>query len=265
MPAKSQKKTTVQSGEHSDEDDRSMMDIIKNMSSQLSSLTSKMEKIDTIESEVRNLRVLLSDLKSENSQLKADARENERKLCEMNERNNNLEDRLNHLEQHHRGWSARILNVPLTPEEETDNNRVRDIVFNIALRPILEGAVAKNLLPKVPTADQLLETAHVLPGKAGQPKPIIMRFYNRNVRDICFTMKKHYAPRVEQSGGGRGGAAQGGGEGAGGFEGRGRYLYPLYKDLTRATFLKMRAITNDERVKACWTKMKRMLGEFSLS
>ena len=253
MPAKSQKKTTVQSGEHSDEDDRSMMDIIKNMSSQLSSLTAKMEKIDTIESEVKNLRVLLSDLKSENVQLKADARENERKLSEMNERNNHLEDRLNNLEQHHRGWGARILNVPLTPEEEADNNRVRDIVFNIALRPILEGAVAKNLLSKVPTADQLLETAHVLPGKAGQPKPIIMRFYNRNVRDVCFTLKKYYAPRVEQSGGGRGGAARGGDEGAGGFEGRGRYLYPLYEDLTRATFLKMRAITNDERVKACWT------------
>jgi hypothetical protein len=253
MPAKSQKKTTVQSGEHSDEDDRSMMDIIKNMSSQLSSLTAKMEKIDTIESEVKSLRVLLSDLKSENVQLKADARENERKLSEMNERNNNLEDRLNNLEQHHRGWGARILNVPLTPEEEADNNRVRDIVFNIALRPILEGAVARNLLPKVPTADQLLETAHVLPGKAGQPKPIIMRFYNRNVRDVCFTLKKYYAPRVEQSGGGRGGAARGGEEGAGGFEGRGRYLYPLYEDLTRATFLKMRGITNDERVKACWT------------
>jgi hypothetical protein len=253
MPAKSQKKTTVQSGEHSDEDDRSMMDIIKNMSSQLSSLTAKMEKIDTIESEVKNLRVLLSDLKSENVQLKADARENERKLSEMNERNNHLEDRLNNLEQHHRGWGARILNVPLTPEEEADNNRVRDIVFNIALRPILEGAVAKNLLSKVPTADQLLETAHVLPGKAGQPKPIIMRFYNRNVRDVCFTLKKYYAPRVEQSGGGRGGAARGGDEGAGGFEGRGRYLYPLYEDLTRATFLKMRAITNDERLKACWT------------
>jgi FtsZ-binding cell division protein ZapB len=252
MPAKSQKKT-VPSGDHTDEDDRSMMDIIKNMSSQLSSLTAKMEKIDTIESEVKNLRVLLSDLKSENVQLKADARENERKLSEMNERNNHLEDRLNNLEQHHRGWGARILNVPLTPEEEADNNRVRDIVFNIALRPILEGAVAKNLLSKVPTADQLLETAHVLPGKAGQPKPIIMRFYNRNVRDVCFTLKKYYAPRVEQSGGGRGGAARGGDEGAGGFEGRGRYLYPLYEDLTRATFLKMRAITNDERVKACWT------------
>jgi hypothetical protein len=174
-------------------------------------------------------------------------------MAELNERNNSLEDRLNNLEQHHRGWGARILNIPLTPDEETDNNRVRDIVYNLALRPILEGAVAKNLLTKVPTADQLLETAHVLPGKAGQPKPIIMRFYNRNVRDACFVMKKHYAPRVEQSGGGRGGAARGGEEGAGGFEGRGRYLYPLYEDLTRATFLKLRAITNDERVKACWS------------
>jgi hypothetical protein len=51
-----------------------MMDIIKNMSSQLSSLTSKMEKIDTIESKVKNLRVQLSYLKSENTQIKADAR-----------------------------------------------------------------------------------------------------------------------------------------------------------------------------------------------
>jgi FtsZ-binding cell division protein ZapB len=264
MPAKSQKKI-VASGDNSDEDDRSMMDIIKNISSQLaanstqlSNLTAKMDKIDVIENEVKNLRVLLSDLKSENTQLKAAASDNERKMAELNERNNSLEDRLNNLEQHHRGWGARILNIPLTPDEETDNDRVRDIVYNLALRPILEGAVAKNLLRKVPTADQLLETAHVLPGKAGQPKPIIMRFYNRNVRDACFVMKKHYAPRVEQSGGGRGGAARGGAarggeEGAGGFEGRGRYLYPLYEDLTRATFLKLRAITNDERVKACWS------------
>ena len=264
MPAKSQKKV-VASGDNSDDDDRSMMDIIKNISSQLaanstqlSNLTAKMDKIDVIENEVKNLRVLLSDLKSENTQLKAAASDNERKMAELNERNNSLEDRLNNLEQHHRGWGARILNIPLTPDEETDNNRVRDIVYNLALRPILEGAVAKNLLTKVPTADQLLETAHVLPGKAGQPKPIIMRFYNRNVRDACFVMKKHYAPRVEQSGGGRGGAARGGAarggeEGAGGFEGRGRYLYPLYEDLTWATFLKLRAITNDERVKACWS------------
>jgi hypothetical protein len=258
------KKPIVQSGENSDEDDRSLMDMVRSMSSQLSSLTERMDKIDSIEAEVKSLKVLLSDLKSENKQLKSEARENERKMSELNERNNKLEDRLNSLEQHHRGWSARILNIPLTPEEESDNNKVRSIVYNLALLPILEGAVSKQLLKDIPSPEQLLEVAHVLPGKAGQPKPVIMRFYNRNVRDVCLMAKKHFAPRMESTGAGGAKGAAGAGargapgrspseEGAGGFEGRGRYVYPLYEDLTRATFQKMRAISKDSRVKACWT------------
>jgi archaellum component FlaC len=264
------KKKTVPSGEISDEDNASMMDMLRNMSSQLNGLTSRMDKLDSIESEVKTLRVLLNDLSNENKQLKAEAKTNERKLSEMNDRNNSLEDRLNSLEQHHRGWSARILNIPLTPEEETDNNKVRDVVYNIALLPLLEGAVSKHLLHTIPSAEQLLEVVHVLPGKPGQPKPVIMRFYNRNTRDICFRMKKFFAPRhVNGAGGGgasgatvRGGGAAanssgagagGGGVSAGGFEGRGQYVYPLYEDLTRATFQKMRAISKDPRVKSCWT------------
>ena len=46
--------------------------------------------------------------------------------------------------------------------------------------------------------------------------------------------------------------ADGGGD-PGGFEGRGRYAYPLYEDLTRAAFMKMRAISQDSRVKSCWS------------
>ena len=253
----SQKKD--QSGEHSDDDSGSMMDMMRAMSAQLSGLTAKMDKIDVIESEVKSLRVLLNDLANENKQLKADARDNEQKMAELNDRNNRLEDRLNNLEQHHRGWSARVLNIPLTPEEETDNIKVRDVVYNLALRPILEGAVSKNLLHDVPSAEQLLEVAHVLPGKPGQPKPVIMRFYNRNIRDVCFRMKKFFAPRLSDgagSGGARAGAraGDGGREGAaGGFEGRGQFVYPIYEDLTRATFQKMRAISKDPRVKSCWS------------
>jgi septal ring factor EnvC (AmiA/AmiB activator) len=73
-----------------------------------------MAKIDTIDNEVKGLKVLLNDRKLENSQLKIEAKENEKKLQDMNERNNQLENRLNNLEQHHRGWSARALNIPLT-------------------------------------------------------------------------------------------------------------------------------------------------------
>jgi archaellum component FlaC len=239
----------------------SLHEMMKIMSGQLNNINTKLEKIDGIESEVRGLRVLLHDLKQENTQLKTQARETEQKLKEMNERSNQLENRLNRLEQHHRGWSARLLNIPLNQEEESDNAAVKKKVYQLALLPILRGAVEKKLLLTVPSADELLETAHVLPGPAGQPRPVIMRFYNRNVRDICFRLKKHYAPRITGDGGtgsGHRGAAgrgrEGEGEnGTGGFEGRGKYAFPLYEDLTRAAFQKMRAIAKDSRVKSCWS------------
>jgi hypothetical protein len=234
-----------------------MMEVMRNIQAQLTGLTAKMEKIDVIENEVKSMRVLLTDLKNENKQLRSEVRECEQKLCEMNERNNLLENRLHSLEQHHRGWSARILNIPLKPEEEMDNYKVRDVVYNTALLPILKGAVEKKLLPAVPTAEQLLEMAHVLPGKPGQPKPVILRFFNRNEREVIFRLKKLYAPRLERgSTGGAGGAGGAGRRGDGGGDGeeeRSRLAYPMYEDLTRATFQKLRAISQDSRVKSCWT------------
>jgi hypothetical protein len=41
-----------QSGDHSDEDSSTMMDMMRSISAQLSGLTAKMNKIDVIESEV---------------------------------------------------------------------------------------------------------------------------------------------------------------------------------------------------------------------
>jgi hypothetical protein len=270
MPPKKDKVTI------SDQSEESVMDMLRSMSAQLNSMNTRMmnfdekiEKIDHIDSEVRSLKVLLQDLKSENVQLKRKAKENDHKLSEMNERNNLLENRINSLEQHHRSWSARVLNIPLTQEEESNNCAVASKVYDLVLLPILRGAVERKLLPEVPRVEQLLEMAHILPGKAGEPKPVIIRFYNRNVKEIVFKTKKYYAPRAEGGrGGGRrpsgdGGDRSGGGGGrsssgdlaeeAGGFEGRGRYSFPLYEDLTRATFKKMRALADDDRVKACWS------------
>jgi hypothetical protein len=225
-----------------------------------------MEKLDTVENEVKSLKILITDLKNENSKLKADLHNSEKKLEEMNDRSNSLENRLNSLEQHHRGWSARILNIPLSKKEESDNFKVREKVYHLALLPILRGAVERKILATVPDIEQLLEVAHVLPGPVGFPKQIIIRFYNRNLRDICFRLKKYYAPREEARSPGGGGTSGGSGggvgdsewgppgrEAAGGFEGRGKYCFPLYEDLIRAAFQKMRAISKDSRVKACWS------------
>jgi len=256
----------VAQAEDDDSVSASVLDMMRGIKAELSSLNAKMEKLDTVENEVKSLKILITDLKNENSKLKSDIRDSERKMEEMSEHNNALENRLNSLEQHHRGWSARVLNIPLSKEEEADNFKVQEKVYNLALLPILIGAVERKILHSVPECDQLLEIAHVLPGPENSPKPIIIRFYNRNLRDICFRLKKFYSPREEARSPGSGGASGGGGEGggggggghpgeaaAGGFEGRGKYRFPLYEDLTRATFQKMRAIAKDSRVKSCWS------------
>ena len=251
------------------DDNSSLAEMMRSMAAQLTGISDKVEKMDAkfepISNDVKDLKVILNDLKAENREIKAEVKLMDKKLSDMNEQNNNLENRINHLEQHHRGWSARVLNVPLTQEEEYDNDAVVTKVYELVLQPILHGAVERKMLRYIPTAEQLLEVAHVLPGKPGEPKPIIMRFYNRNVKDTIFKLKKYYAPRVEQGGpsaggGGRSRAGAGGagsgqrvGEEPGGFEGRGKYCFPIYEDLTRATFLKMRAISKDERVQSCWT------------
>ena len=236
----------------SDEEDESVKDMLRNISLQLSSMN---KKVDSTETEVKGLRVLFEDLKKENLQLKATTKEMDKKLCDMNRKNCELEVRLNNLEQHHRGWSARFLNIPISDEAERSPDAVIEQVYNLALLPILRGAFNSKQLKVIPTAAELLEVAHVLPAKPGETKPIIARFYNRNMRDLCFRLKKDFATREEgrRSQREERGAAGGAGESGGGFEGRGKYRFPFYEDLTRTTFLKMRAIAKDERVKACWS------------
>jgi hypothetical protein len=195
-------------------------------------------------------------LTEENKQLREAIKLKDKQLDDMQAAVSGLELRLNSLEQHHRGWSARVLNISLTEAEEQNPEAVIEQVYQKALLPILEGAARKGKLRDIPAADQVLEVAHVLPGKAGQPKPIIMRFYNRNLRNLIFLHKRDFAPRDPAEGaarrssqwgaGGRGGAD-------GGSERPGRYTYPLYDDLTKLNLNKMRAIQQDERVQACWS------------
>ena len=67
-----------------------------------------------------------------------------------------------------------------------------------------------------------------------------MRFYSRNIRSLCFQFKRDQ--KQTRGEGERGSEAN-----------RGRFTYPLYDDLTKATLYKMRAIQQDERASACWT------------
>jgi hypothetical protein len=145
----------------------------------------------------------------------------------------------NALEQYNRSWSIRIHGLAVTSEEEKNASLMKKRVYNTILLPILSGAVASGDLPSVPPVEAVLETAHVLPAKANQVKPIICRFTNRDLKATIFRHKKEFAPR-ESGGTGPHGRSS-------------RYLYSFFDDLTRTTFLKMKALAADDRVSSCWT------------
>jgi hypothetical protein len=82
-----------------------------------------------------------------------------------------------------------------------------------------------------------------------------MRFYNRNLRNLIFQLKKDFATRETAEGPAsrRGGGGRGAGVEGVGSERAGRFMYPLYDDLTKSNLSKMRAISQDERVQSCWS------------
>ena len=75
----------------------------------------------------------------------------------------------NDQEQYARSWSIRVLDLAIPAGvDASDTDQVMRLVFDRLLKPILEGAVSKKLLPSLPHYTAILETAHILPSKANQ-------------------------------------------------------------------------------------------------
>ncbi len=105
--------------------------------------------------------------------------------------------KLNNMEQHNRSWSIRVSGIQINEEEETDSRAVKEHLYSQLLRPILEGAMEMGDLTELPTASQVLEHAHVLPSRdRTKPKPVICRFFSREIRSLVFRHKRAFAPRV---------------------------------------------------------------------
>lgn len=208
---------------------------VESILAELKSLNDKFATLAPIPDKLTKLETLISNIISENKQLRKDLESRDATIL-------TLKSRLNHVEQHHRGWSIRVHNLPIPADAESDPRKVMDIVHTKLLLPILTGAQAKGAITSIPSAPQLLETAHPLASKSGQTKPIIVRFRSRYERDLMFHYKKDFAPRED----GPSGASRGQARPA-------RLLFPFYEDLTGDTYKKMRELALDERVAGCWT------------
>jgi regulator of replication initiation timing len=222
---------------------RSLTSVTSALKEQLSASSTTISdlsrRLTSIEALLKTTQKENADLKAENSDLKADI------SCSYQE-TKALKTKLNNLEQHHRSWSIRVVGMKIPTSEESDNEAVKRHLYSKLLKPILAGAVQKGLLSEIPSAEEVLERAHILPTKKDGAKPIIARFYCREIRALIFKLKKEFAPKEDNAATmttRRQGSDQ---------RPRARFLYQVFDDLTRANFSKMRAISDDSRVDQCW-------------
>ena len=195
----------------------------------LDRITKLTEKIETMDSH-------LLALTKEKDTLAAKVQDQAEEIAD-------LRNALNDREQYGQNWSMRCLNLPVPAQSESDTRVVMQCLYDSLLYPILEGAKAEGDIASVPGCEQLLETAHILPGKGGA-MPVIARFYSRYWRNLIFRHRRNYAPKAVSSevSSSRAGARS-----------SPRLRYPFFEDLTRASFAKLTAIKNHEEVTAAWT------------
>lgn len=210
------------------------------------SIATTLEELKKLVGEYSNrfdrLEGLLEEYKKEVKSLKTEVKELKKTLNERDQELYRYKERQNEQEQYIRGWSIRILNMAVPEDEANEPEKVMQHVYNRLLLPIFRGAKERGLLHAIPTAEAVLETAHILPAKEGAVPAIISRFYSRNIRAMIFRLRKECAPRQEQEQPARGERPR-----------PGRFQFPFYEDLTRPNFLKLRALAQHEKVQACWS------------
>jgi hypothetical protein len=216
---------------------KQLEDIIAGLNSKLDCMKNQLDGLQPLITKVTNLEQLLKSANESNAELVKALEFKDKQL-------DGLTVKLNSLEQYNRSWSIRVHGLPLTTSRETDSTYVKEQLYDRVLLPILQGAVEEGDLSDIPPVERLIEHAHILPTREkDKVKPIIARFYSRDMRGLIFKHKRAYAPRDQPSPS----------RAASGREERGRVRFSIFEDLTKMNFTKMRAIASHESVEACWS------------
>jgi hypothetical protein len=194
------------------------------------------EKLSALMEEMQTLTATIKSVKRENEALKVQLNNQADEIA-------HLKNELNDRELYSRSWSVRFLNVQLPQGQESNTRVVMDSLYRQLLKPILEGALSKKEITSIPTCENLLETAHILPGK-GPNKPVIARFYSRFWKGLIFQYRREFAPRESNNAtnGARGGQPK-----------PARMKYPFYEHLTATTFKQLKNIQSCQQVQSVWT------------
>ena len=170
---------------------KQLEDVVTGLNQRLDGLLSKITALESMPARLTHLEALLEAAALENANLRQSLEAKDTTI-------NGMLIKMNSLEQYNCSWSIRINGLAVTSEEEKDSDLVKRKVYDNLLLPILQGAVEQGDLTDVPPVERVLEAAHVLPAaRDAKTKPIIARFFIRDIRGLVFRHKKDYAPREE--------------------------------------------------------------------
>ena len=181
---------------------KSLEDLVAGISDKLDSISEQLQAVkdrqDKQDAKLTHLEQHLEKYEAANAELRKENIELKRNVT-------TLKEKVNNLEQRNRAPCARIFDIPIAGDS-SDNNNVAVQLYQKLLLPILNGATTSGLLEKIPSLNETIETAHILPG----PKPnmpILCRFKSLRIKQS----KREYAPRAPSRG-----------------DKQGALLYPLY-------------------------------------
>jgi hypothetical protein len=146
---------------------------LASMNNNMEAINRRLDKVDLLGEQLNNIEESMRNISTEHANFKSTLASNQVTIS-------NIQASQVSMDQYNRSWSVRIMELQLSADDESNPFRLVETVYNKVFLPILSGALSEDLIPRIPSCDQLLERAHVLPAtKAGAIKPIICRFLNR--------------------------------------------------------------------------------------
>ena len=209
-----------------------MEELVGALSAKLDDISSQLavanKRLDDQAARFDCLEKLLAASQLENQALKTS-------LCNKDDEIHQLKLKVNQVEQHSRSTCLHVFNLDVAGDDH-DPTVIIDHVYNRVLLPILQGALQSKKIPSIPSAEKLILSAHILPGKDTKAKPILVRLNSSYSRTVIMMNKRAYAPRAAISTS----------------SGPARLLYPIFEDMTRDAFRVMRTISAHASVQSCW-------------
>jgi len=128
-------------------------------------------------------------------ELKEDHIKTKARVATLEQENVKLKTKIHDLELHSRSTTVRIINLQLTEDLTQDFVILSEVIYQEVFLPILRGAMDKGRLRDIPSREQLITMAHLLPGKEGKPKPVYCRLINNFYRTLILQHQREFGRR----------------------------------------------------------------------